>query len=164
MERWAPIEDFPGYEVSDHGRVRNSSGRILGIYDNGGGTLQVTLRRDGRNNARAVNRLVAIAHISFEDYDHTPMHIDGDATNNHADNLVWKPRWFANRQTRQRNRTVAMDTRGIIIEGDGIRADQHYENALECAREIGGLEEMVLIAAQSRNTSYMGMNFRFSRP
>lgn len=160
MERWAPIEDFPGYEISDQGRVRGLNGGILGIYDNGHGTRQVTLRRDGKNNIRAINRLVAIAHIGFEDRDYVPMHIDGDATNNCADNLVWKPRWFAQRQTRQRSKTVASDTRGIYIEETG----ESYPNALACAKALGGLEDMVLIAAQSRDTTYMGMNFRFLRP
>ena len=32
MENWKPIEHFPGYSVSDHGRVRtDKSGKILAL-------------------------------------------------------------------------------------------------------------------------------------
>ena len=58
---------------------------------------------DGRQYARSVRRLVAECFLEpppspvFD----TPINIDGDLTNNHADNLMSRPRWFAMKYMRQ---------------------------------------------------------------
>ncbi len=160
MENWEPIEDFPGYEVSDQGNVRNASNLYcLGVYDNGGGYLQVVMRKEGRNAARAVHRLVANAFHGEEPRDYIPVHIDGDKTNNTIENLTWKPRWFSMKQNKQKRQEYPKDSRKIHMH----KTNQIFDNALECAEAIGGLEEMVLIAAQSANTRYMGSDFSFIR-
>lgn len=160
MEEWAPIADFPGYEVSDHGRVRNATtGRVLGTYDNGRGFLQVVMRRDGRTYARAVHRLVAAAFLPPPPReDAVPMFVNGDRTDVRPENLIWKPRWFAIKYYRQAKRTKPSDRRRVRM----IDTMTEYPNALECAKAIGGLEELVLIAAASRGeTHYMGSAFEF---
>src|SRR5215831_1614645 len=73
-ERWLPIGGFPGYEVSDLGRVRSLArkanaarnisikGKILtGTIING--YPRVTLRRDGKTFYREIHRLVALAFL-----------------------------------------------------------------------------------------------------
>lgn len=161
MEAWGKIEDFPPYEVSDEGRIRNAdTGKQLGIYDNGHGVLQVVLRRGGCNHARAVHRLVATTFFDPAPYDCVPMYRDGDHYNNRASNLVWKPRWFAVKWTKQGHATPT-DFRRIRV----VRTGVVYENSLECAKAIGGLEELVLLTAQSLwRTSYMGHHFEFLDP
>lgn len=153
------IEDFPPYEVSEQGRVRNGdTGRELGTYDNGHGIRQVVIRRNTRNVARAVHRLVADAFLDPAPDDCVPMFRDGDRTNICPENLVWKPRWFAVKWTRQGNQTHPRDLRRVRM----VRTGVIYENSLECARAIGGLEELVLLTAQSRwETTYMGSRFDF---
>lgn len=159
MEEWLIIEAFPAYEVSSQGRVRNkSTENILGIYDNGHGVMQVVMRRDLHSFARAVNRLVANAFLDPAPDDCVPMHIDGDWGNNTADNLRWKPRWFAIKQTMQNKRIVPRDSRRVRMMKTGVV----YENALECARELGGLEEVVILTAQSQHwTTYLGSAIEF---
>ncbi len=96
-EIWRPIEAFPGYSVSDHGRIRaDKSGRILQLNLNQYGLVQVGLMREGVQYHRSVPLLVARAFLEppFEPFD-TPINLDGDRHNNHVDNLVWRPRWFA---------------------------------------------------------------------
>lgn len=161
MEVWLPVEEFPGYEVSSHGRVRNdSTQRILGMYDNGGGTLQVVMRRERKNNARAVHKLVAEAFLDLPPEDHVPIHLDGNWLNNHVDNLQWKPRWFAFKRTRQLNRTRPRDPRPVLE----VKTGRVYDNALVCAKEIGGLEELVISTAQSRTgATYLGSAYQFHR-
>ncbi len=160
MQKWLPIDNFPGYEVSNDGLVRNASNLyVLGLYDNGRGYLQVVMRKEGRNTARAVHRLVANAFHGEEPRDHVPVHLDEDKTNNHIDNLSWTPRWLAMQQKKQRVRTSPNDIRKIHM----LSTNEVFENALECAEAIGGLEDMVLIAAQSRSISYKGSEFAFIR-
>ena len=159
MENWASLEEFPPYEVSDQGRVRNgASNYVLGIYDNGHGIMQVVFQRDGKNVARAVHRLVAEAFDGPPGRDLVPMHRNGDRTDNRYDNLEWKHRTFAVKWTRQEKQTVPRDHRRVLHVRTGIV----YRNSLECARAIRGLEELVLLTAQAREeTTYMGSRFEF---
>lgn len=160
MEEWRTIEEFPDYEVSDDGRVRNGKTRHqLGIYDNGSGVLQVVMRRDTRPCGRAVHKLVATAFLDMPPGDdYIPMHIDGNPQNNEADNLVWKPRWFAVKMTKQRRQVMPRDDRPVLEVKTGIV----YANALECARTIGALEEQIILTAQNRyGATYRGSSYEF---
>lgn len=98
MEDWREIPSFPGYSVSNHGRVRrDESGRCLALLRNQGGVINVGLMRDGVQHKRGVALLVARAFLEppeFEAFD-TPINLDGDRSNNLFWNLVWRPRWFA---------------------------------------------------------------------
>lgn len=160
MEEWTAIEDFPDYEVSNRGRIRNaSSGRVLGTYDNGHGVTQVVMRRGGRAHARAVHRLVASAFLHPAPHeDAVPMFINGDWSDIRPENLIWKPRWFAMKHTCQSKRTAPRDTRPVRM----IKTMKEYNNSLECAKDIGGLEELVILTAQNRHgATYMGSAFEF---
>jgi len=161
MEEWAPIQEFPGYEVSTHGRIRNeNSGHILGQYPNGRGKIQVVMYKDGKNHARAVHKIVATTFGDPGPEGTVPIHIDGDETNNHIDNLQWKDLWFAMKLSRQRKRTLPKDPRPILQVETGIV----YPNALVCANQLNGLEDLVLITAQNPNgATYLGSEFRFYR-
>lgn len=159
MEEWRDIEEFPSYEVSNMGSIRNiDTGQRLGIYENGSGYLQVVLRRDFKNHARAVHRLVAEAFLDPAPEDCVPIFIDGDHHNTRDTNLMWKPRWFAVKRTMQSKRTIPMDDRPILM----VKTEEIFDNALECAKAIGGLEELVLITAQNKHgATYLGSEFKF---
>lgn len=102
-EEWREIWDFPGYEISSHGRARSRlTGRILAPSVNQRHLVHVGPVRDGKQIRRAVALLVAEAFLpepppAFD----TPIHLDGDKMNNFASNLAWRPRWFALRHSQQ---------------------------------------------------------------
>lgn len=84
---WKPIKDFENYEVSDAGEVRNVKfNRLLTPSPGAGGYMRVQLRKDKQSYQRYVHRLVAEAFLEGEG---EVNHIDGDRTNNKADNLEW---------------------------------------------------------------------------
>lgn len=91
------IVGFPRYMVFRDGRIYNTyTRRFLKPVRNAGGQHYVTLCRteDGHviKKNEYVNRLVARTFIQ-EVYDHAQMiavHLDGNKTNNHANNLAWK--------------------------------------------------------------------------
>lgn len=91
-ERWLPICDFPGYWVSNRGRVygpgRGKHGKFLKLVYQGG-YYKVTLTRKGLKVDRRVNRLVAQAFKENPRKVPLVMHKDNDPTNNHIDNLEW---------------------------------------------------------------------------
>lgn len=159
MEEWKPIEDFPGYEVSDQGRIRNARTEyVLSQYPNGRGRIQVVLYRDGRNNARAVHQLVAKAFLYPAPEGTIPMHLDGDVTNNAVSNLDYKPLLFVMARTRQMKRTVPKDSRRIRHVASGVV----YDNSLECAKAIDGFEDLILLTVKhGPDRKYKGSTFEF---
>jgi hypothetical protein len=103
-EVWAPALEFPDYSVSNHGRVRkDNTGRMLTQFTNRQGVLYVSPFLNKVQCSRSVRRLVAECFLesprnsSFD----TPINVDGDVTNNRADNLMWRPRWFSIKYMRQ---------------------------------------------------------------
>lgn len=96
MEIWKIIEEFPRFEISDQGRVRNArNGKIKKITY----TLrpQVGLEDEsGWKTTRKIDRLVAEAFLPVlpnpEWFYDEPMHIDGNPDNNRASNLRWQRR------------------------------------------------------------------------
>lgn len=104
METWKPVTDFPGYEVSDLGRVRSyrrsSVPRILKPGHSRGGLkvkgtdlpttcLVLTLRRDGKTITKRVHQLVAETFVGPRPDGLEVRHLDGDYTNNRLSNLKY---------------------------------------------------------------------------
>lgn len=89
-EAWLPIVGFPGYEVSDHGRLRSSRGRtprILRPRKHRHGYQTVCLRKDGRSFEHLVHRLVAVAFVIGSGT--WVNHLNGAKSDNRACNLEW---------------------------------------------------------------------------
>lgn len=98
QEEWAEIEDFPGYLVSTFGEVYNDThGRSMSVSLLQNGIPTVGLYKEGHQYRRSIAVLVATAWVYNEwpSRFNTPTHLNGDRLNCRADNLVWRPRWFA---------------------------------------------------------------------
>ena len=101
-ETWKPINGFPGYLVSDHGRVlsgdrpdtcgRWRTGRILRQLTDEHGYRRVTLYRGGESYNRKVHSLVLEAFIGPRPAGLETRHLDGDPANNRITNLRWGTR------------------------------------------------------------------------
>lgn len=89
-EHWKLIEDYPNYEVSDMGRVRNTkTGRVLRPGRDKCGYRYVLLCKEGKSKIFRVHRLVANAFILNLENKPYINHINGDKTDNRLDNLEW---------------------------------------------------------------------------
>lgn len=98
-----PIPGFEMYRVSDTGHVFNFDGRPMTISQNNTGNYYVRLTgEDGIQKSRSVALLVATAFVERpSERFNTPIHKDGDPSNNKATNLLWRPRWYAVRYLMQ---------------------------------------------------------------
>lgn len=94
---WKPLQDFPNYVISSFGDIVNvTSGRWMSQSNTTQGVRKVGLIKGTRQYTRSVSVLVAETFVSGRDtLCDTPIRLDGDRTNNRADNLAWRPRWFA---------------------------------------------------------------------
>ena len=88
-EEWIQIQDFPNYEVSTLGNVRNSNtGRVLKLTCKGG-YLFVGLSQNSNGKTLAVHRLVALAFIDNPENKPQVNHKDKNRGNNIVSNLEW---------------------------------------------------------------------------
>jgi hypothetical protein len=119
-EEWRPILGFPGYSVSDRGRVRSETrvlidgrswrGRIMAQKVDKHGYANVCLCRNGDKFSRRVAFLVAEAwHGPRPDFMEVA-HGDGDRLNNRASNLRWSTH-VENEADKRAHGTVAFGKR-----------------------------------------------------
>lgn len=150
MEQWRIILDFPRYEVSTYGRVRNRfTDRIMRMNQNQSGLLYVGLvDEQGVQHIKSVPLLVARAFLlrPYGAFD-TPINLNGDRLNNHVDNLMWRPRWFARRYNRQFVEPYKYPIERTI---EDLQTGDLFENSFHVATTYGVLEEDVVMSIKHR--------------
>lgn len=150
---WKQIEGFPGYSVNIEGKIRNDNlDKIMALRVNQHGSVYVGLFKDGKQHARGVALLVCQAFLppptppSFD----TPIHLDGDLTNNHLENLMWRPRWFAVKYHNQFKHRRSMSLSGALQDK---KTGEVYRNSMHVATTFGLLDREILFAVL--NNSYV---------
>jgi NUMOD4 motif len=148
-EQWKIIPNFENYSVSNHGRIKSEkTDRIMALTVNQYGVVCIGMMRDGVQYHRSVSLLVAKAFLEqpFEAFD-TAINLDGDRHNNHIDNLVWRPRWFAIRYNRQFRDPYQFSIPNRI---EDIKTGEISENSFECAKRYGLLEQDLVLSIFNR--------------
>lgn len=149
MHRWREIESFPGYSVSSQGLIQNDhTGRILKQSVNQYDSVNVGLRRGGREYKRSVSLLVANAFMPVRQtraFD-TPINLDGERQNNCIENLRWRPRWFAVRYFRQ----FDIIEFGVPTPVEDVDSGEQFATSWEAAITYGLLDLEIRIATSNR--------------
>lgn len=103
MEKWAKIDGFKNYLISNHGRVKSisrktkhSDGKItthkerfLKLAPNKKGYLCVRINEGAKKKTLKPHRLVALAFIPNMENKPQVNHKDGNKNNNNESNLEW---------------------------------------------------------------------------
>lgn len=134
-EIWKGIKDYPKYEVSNLGRIRNiKTGRIL-KPNFSGRYYSVELFNETGSKRKAIHRLVAEAFIERKNGQDVVNHIDGNSFNNSASNLEWCTVTENNIHAIKNglNRPGAYQKRPIRIKETG----EIIYGVTECAKHIG---------------------------
>lgn len=143
-ERWEKIFDFTDYSVSTYGRIRNDRrGTLVKQSINSRGVAKVGLYRDHIQHTRSVKVIVAETFVEGENekFD-TPVLLDGDPRNNRADNIVWRPRWFAWKYASQFELFEKYLDKGPIRDR---KSGKVYKNVVDACIENGILVREVMI-------------------
>lgn len=89
MEIWKPLRNFPSYDVSNKGRIRNiRTQRILKPTINEKGYYQVCLRKNDKQYSVRVHRIIAETFLG-ENPGMEVRHKDNNRLNNSVENLEW---------------------------------------------------------------------------
>lgn len=93
IEEWKTIEGFSRYKVSPDGEVYDTKeNRNMPQCVNGGFSCCNLIGDDGKKVLCKVHRLVALSYIDNPENAHLVIHKDSNRSNNHVDNLQWKPK------------------------------------------------------------------------
>lgn len=129
-ERWLAIPGWPGYQVSDRGRVRSvdrvlsdgrrAAGRMLRAAGNGKGYRYVRLSAGGRRKRHHIARLVLLAFTGPAPEGAEACHGNGRRRDNRLANLRWgtRPENRADRERHRRERAaraVSSETAPCVI-------------------------------------------------
>lgn len=91
MEIFKVIEEFPSYQISNLGRIKNSKGELINIGKriSNSGYIQVRLHKDKKYYYRYIHRLIAQTFIPNPNNYRTVNHKDGNKKHNVLNNLEW---------------------------------------------------------------------------
>lgn len=135
-EVWTVISGFPEYKISSYGQIINlDNGKAIRHSHTAQGARKVGLSLGGVQYTRSVKVLVAEAFVSgrSEDFD-TPIQLDGNQDNVWANNLMWRPRWFAWKYARQFHNIDDFRDRGRILD---IESGEVYHDIVELVTTQG---------------------------
>lgn len=169
QEEWRPLAPlgYPGYNVSDRGRISKvvdvSGGvRYVPISINQNGHRFVPLRMpNGKLKQRVVNKLVAEAFLPPEPSHimESVIHLDGNRAHLNVENLAWRPRWFATKFHSQFNKRMDFPEDGPIRDTtEGVV----YKNVQHVAHTFGVLMTDVYSAAEAGHGCVMFTDHRFA--
>lgn len=135
-ERWHELDEFPDYAVSNFGEVTNiKSGMPRKTSINQQGIVKISLYQGRELITRSVAVMVAEGFCEGQtEFFNTPIHLDGDRENCRADNLMWRPRWFAVQYHRQFQNDVfhKMD-----VHIEELSSGKEYYSVKEACMDLG---------------------------
>lgn len=162
-EEWRPIEDFPHYLISSHGRVKHrdrTNARKITVNERGFPVVLLSSATSPTRYLRQVNKLVAKAFLPRAVWDDATAiwHKDGDLLNCHVNNLMWERRdrvleW--NEMHRREEPTY--DTPPV----KNNRTGEIYKDAYDCAMQEGVLESSIVWRIEKQSSSLYDENARY---
>lgn len=148
MEEWRTISDFPRYEVSDAGNIRNASSGYVLKPSVVGGKMVVNLRRSRVPELVYVHREVAKAFINSDIHGVVVQNVNGVASDCRASNLRVTP--FRAARPRGDGRKIEVLETGHI-----------YDSVKEAAKAINGTPTCIYAVLVGKAWSHRGYHFRY---
>lgn len=158
-EFWEPVTDFPGYVISDLGKIANEkTGRILKLVDSGSHSIIVNLQSNRRSIVRQVRWLVAETFLEPPPiFDSIPQHKNRIYQDCSADNLEWMSKSDVHWRVYQERMGLSPDTRRIRI----LDTNETFENIFECSKHLDGHAKQIDRSMRNSEYTYKGLQFEY---
>lgn len=159
MEKWKPIDNFPGYHISSQGRVYSEKrGIYLKPFLDGWQYPCVSLCKNGKDHTKKIHRLVAESFIPNPLSKREVNHIDGVKTNNHIGNLEW----VTNKENIAHAFNTGLNVRGSYYAGRPRRSikivetGETFDTIKDCSRRLGCTSKNIVHCLRRENGTCMG--------
>lgn len=153
-DNWVKVPEFDDYSINPLGQVRKDRprGRLVCVRVNQYGVPYVGMITNGAQCTRSLPLLVAKMFVPQpSEYFDTPINLDGDRLNCRADNLMWRPRTYAEHYVRQFKEPYSNPINAPIRE---VETDEEYPNSLAAACSNGLLEREVVLSILNRTVAW----------
>lgn len=160
MEILEPLPLFPGYWVSNRGYIKHERSKApLRPQVNQGGTIYVSLNRESRAANRSLAKIVAETFLPEPEPDFdTPINLNGDRFDCRAENLAWRPFWFARKYHQQFGGGRGDFSNPVYLPEE----DRHFESVWDAAITYGLLVRDILLKSYVQEPVWPGnRRFRF---
>ena len=138
------------YMVSNHGRVKNGHGKLLGCVHPGGyHYCHLTIKKGGgKGRNYLTHRLVALAFIPNPENKPEVNHIDGNKLNNHVSNLEWATK----RENQQHSASLGRVNMWTLEEDQCLLAiiAQYHPRSVPWHRKVKPMPNRTLCAMKDR--------------
>lgn len=167
MAEYRKVDGFP-YSVSSDGVVRNDrTGHLRKPVISNSGYCCVKLWDKGKGKNCFIHRLVALAFVPNPNHKPEVNHIDGDKTNNRANNLEWVTGAENKRHCREvlgkinRNPNTEAAHNACKKRVRCIDTCEEYESITAAAKAIGVVQSALSSHLLGLNSSCKGMKFEY---
>lgn len=157
--QWKTIPDYPNYECSTAGEIRNRlTKHLLKQSINQKGYKQICISVNGIRKIIFPHRIVALTFIENKDNKQCVNHIDGNKTNNSVSNLEWV--------TPKENTVHAIKT-GLQIKGTNkksvrcVETGVVYPSCIAAAEWLGVQDSWINQICNGKKKSAYGFHFEF---
>lgn len=163
-EIWKDVEDFPNYQVSNRGRVKNKNNEhvLKPALDKSTGYLKVSLWVDGKGYTKPIHRLVAKTFLNTSDNTGLEVnHIDGDKQNNVVDNLEWCTKGENTKHAYRIRLRVPSEKTGCSVKV--VETGKVFNSLRDCANAIGGRGHTISMCLSDKYDRSKHKGFHFER-
>lgn len=165
-EQFITVKDFPNYEVSNLGRIRNTkTGKFLKPTTTNGGYLRVWLYNDNTKKEHLVHRLVGMTFINNPLNKETINHINGIKVDNRIENLEWLSRDENTSHSHRTGLNTHFQTnnpnKDIMLKCYCVETGEEFESIAQCARSFK-THQSIIYQCIRKNHSWRGLHFKLS--